>query len=121
MPCIGGSCGRGAVHHARVVCEWSVRLRVCCRSTGGRDTATGWAMEQRNTAACAPLAPRHSVLAVPPLRTCCPKSPVLVQDRVRALHRDVLRLASTLHPPHKVVDFLVQVGGWCRIGRVCLF
>lgn len=30
------------------------------------------------------------------------------QDRVRALHRDVLRLACSLHPPHKVVDFLVQ-------------
>ena len=25
-----------------------------------------------------------------------------LQDRVRALHRDVLRLACSLHPPHKV-------------------
>ena len=25
-------------------------------------------------------------------------------DRVRALHRDVLRLACALYPPHKVVD-----------------
>ncbi|PRW20522.1 microtubule associated isoform A [Chlorella sorokiniana] len=30
------------------------------------------------------------------------------QDRVRALHRDVLRLACSLYAPHKVVDFLVQ-------------
>ncbi|KAL4424717.1 hypothetical protein ABPG77_000060 [Micractinium sp. CCAP 211/92] len=30
------------------------------------------------------------------------------QDRVRALHRDVLRLASTLHPPARVVDYLAQ-------------
>lgn len=31
-----------------------------------------------------------------------------MQDRVRALHRDVLRLASTLHPPARVVDYLAQ-------------
>jgi hypothetical protein len=27
---------------------------------------------------------------------------------VRALHRDVLRLASALHPPQRVIDYLVQ-------------
>lgn len=27
---------------------------------------------------------------------------------MRALHRDVLRLASSLHPPARVVDYLAQ-------------
>ncbi|KAL4854812.1 hypothetical protein ACK3TF_004509 [Chlorella vulgaris] len=30
------------------------------------------------------------------------------QDRVRALHRDVLRLCCSLQPSHRVVDYLVQ-------------
>lgn len=34
--------------------------------------------------------------------------PTHLQDRVRALHRDVLRLASALHPPQRVIDYLVQ-------------
>lgn len=40
-----------------------------------------------------------------PAATLCP-SPA--QDRVRALHREVLRLASLLHPPARVVDYLAQ-------------
>jgi len=39
-----------------------------------------------------------------------------LQDRVRALHRDVLRLACSLHPPARVVDFLVQ-GLTCKSNR----
>jgi cytoskeleton-associated protein 5 len=30
------------------------------------------------------------------------------QDRVRALHRDLLRLACALHPPSKVIDYVVM-------------
>jgi hypothetical protein len=47
-----------------------------------------------------------STVAPPP--PPAPAPPRCLQDRVRALHRDVLRLASALHPPQRVIDYLVQ-------------
>lgn len=51
-------------------------------------------------------------------------TPSLLQDRVRALHRDVLRLACSLHPPHKVGRcwwslIVLPCSGWEHVVTGC--
>lgn len=67
-------------------------------------------------ACCAALQCVRDVLtAHPPL-----SSPTATpQDRVRALHRDVMRLSGGLMPHSKLAEFLVLVGGGQAVGGGC--